>query len=288
MLEAGQLASLTVSRKKEYGYFLTDGQTDIFLHKNEATSPLEVGSTVNVFLYVDHQDRLAATMAEPKIKEDQFGWLAVSDVNRKLGVFLDLGINKELLLSKDDLLQEWSRWPQKGDQVFVGLKHDKKGRLLAKLGLDVELSEQEEQGSKELINTEVTGHVYRIIAVGAFIFTTDRHIAFLHRDEMKSPVRLGQAVTARVKNLRDEDGRLNVTTLVKKEIAYGEDAEQILNVLRDRGGAIPYSDDSSPENIRQAFKISKSAFKRAIGKLMKEGQIYQEDGWTYLKDLQGK
>ncbi|MEW9669146.1 S1 RNA-binding domain-containing protein [Ammoniphilus sp. 3BR4] len=286
-MQAGQMETLEVVRKAQFGYFLSDGENDILLHKNEAEKEFKEGEKVSVFIYMDHEERLAATMKKPRIVYGEFKWLDVTDVNRKMGVFLDMGIQKELLLSKDDLPQDRAAWPLKGDRVFVGLKHDKKGRLLAKLGLDVELAEMEEQAGKNMINKEVTGYVYRVIALGAFMYTDEQHIGFIHREDMKGSIRLGQKVTARVKSIR-EDGRLNLTQNPSKAVAYQEDAEIIYQILQDRGGAMPFSDQTDPETIRQKFSISKAAFKRALGKLMKENKIYQEDGWTYLSTIKQK
>ncbi|MBP1934592.1 CvfB family protein [Ammoniphilus resinae] len=282
MLQAGNLQTMKVERKAPFGYFLSDGQTEILLHNNEANGTISEGDSVQVFLYIDHQGRLAATMQQPHIVLGEFGWLTVKDVNRRMGVFLDLGIHKELLLSKDDLPQEWSSWPEIGDRVFVGLKHDKKGRLLARLGIGKELEEQAVKGTSNLVNQEVSGHIYRVINVGAFLFTTEGYIGFLHRDERTQPIRLGELITARVKSVRD-DGHLNVTQMVSKKVGYEEDSQKILQLLQDRGGAMPYTDETEPDIIRTKFNISKGAFKRALGKLMKEDLVYQEEGWTYLK-----
>lgn len=282
MLEAGIMTDLKVERKVPFGCFLSDGEADILLHQNETEGTVKEGQSVTVFLYIDHQDRLAATMTQPKITLGEFGWLVVADVNRRMGVFLDMGIHKELLLSKDDLPQDWKDWPQKGDRVFVGLKHDKKGRLLAKLGIGKELEESALKGTKSMIQKEVSGNVYRLIPVGAFLYSDEGYLGFLHHQDQKEPVRLGQRITVRVKSIR-EDGHLNVSQLPSKQEGYVEDSEAILQVLRDRGGAMPFSDATNPDVIRTRFKISKAAFKRAMGKLMKEGLVYQEEGWTYLK-----
>src|SRR5699024_1310099 len=103
MLETGQLHILQVIRQAPFGYFLSDGNTEILLHKNETVNELEEGQDVEVFLYMDHQQRLAATMKRPFLLMGEFSWLSVTDVNKRMGVFLDMGIQKELLLSKDDL-----------------------------------------------------------------------------------------------------------------------------------------------------------------------------------------
>ena len=90
-------------------------------------------------------------------------------------------------------------------------------------------------------------------------------------------------VTARVTYIRD-DGRLNASLKESKEKALITDAEKIMELLQNRNGKMPYSDESSPEVIRDKFGISKAAFKRALGHLLRENRIVEEDGWTYLKE----
>ena len=95
--------------------------------------------------------------------------------------------------------------------------------------------------------------------------------------------RVGEVVTARVTYIRD-DGRLNASLKESKEKALITDAEKIMELLQNRNGKMPYSDESSPEVIRDKFGISKAAFKRALGHLLRENRIVEEDGWTYLKE----
>ncbi|HJV47284.1 MAG TPA: hypothetical protein VJ824_16320, partial [Bacillota bacterium] len=146
-----------------------------------------------------------------------------------------------------------------------------------------ELETMAAEGTRELINTMVSGYVYRIINIGCFLLTDEGYLAFLHNDDRKNSVRLGENITVRVKSVR-EDGRLNVSELPSMKERYNNDADQIMQTLRDRGGAMPYCDSTDPDMIRIKFHISKGAFKRALGKLMKEGKIYQEEGWTFLKE----
>ena len=98
---------------------------------------------------------------------------------------------------------------------------------------------------------------------------------------MRIRPRVGETVTARVTFIR-EDGRLNASLREIKEKALVSDGDAILSLLRERKGKMPYSDDTSPEVIRDKFGVSKAAFKRALGRLLKEGKIEQRDGWTYL------
>ena len=102
---------------------------------------------------------------------------------------------------------------------------------------------------------------------------------------MPRRLKVGEEAQARVTYVR-EDGKLNVSMRLLKEEAMGADAESILALLKSRDGRMPYSDETAPEVIKQKFSISKSAFKRALGRLLKEGLIEQREGWTYLKEQQ--
>ena len=125
--------------------------------------------------------------------------------------------------------------------------------------------------------------IYNYTDKGAFLFSKERYIVFIDKKEMKTRPRVGETVTARVTFLR-EDGRLNASLREIKEKAMVTDSDAILALMRERHGRMPYSDETSPEIIRDKFGISKAAFKRALGHLLKEGKIEQRDGWTFLRE----
>jgi predicted RNA-binding protein (virulence factor B family) len=281
LFRAGMIVSLIVSRKTEYGYFLEDAGTGILLHRNEATKELQVGDEATVFLYLDSADRLTATMRMPIVREGEYGWLEVVSVSPKLGVFLHNGISKDLLVFVDDLPKWKHEWPQVGDHLLVTMKRDRNGRLLAKPANEEVILEISVPAGKEMLNKWVEGTVYKVLGNGALLFTDEEHILFIHRDEMTEHLRLGQTVRCRVSFVRD-DGRLNGSMRARKEQQYGEDADKLLRYLAGRGGSMPYTDDTPPDIIKQKFGISKSAFKRAMGKLLKERLVEQQEGWTHM------
>lgn len=274
--------TLPVSHEKAFGYFLKLGNDEILLHHNEATQTLRPGEEVEVFLYHDHENRLAATMKMPSVREGEYGWLEVVDMNARLGVFLHNEIGKDLLLFLDDLPKLRQEWPRPGDRLLVTLTWDKQGRMLAKLADEDIITRIAKPAPPKMLNHKVVGTVYKLIGAGAFLLTEDEHILFVHRDEMTSPLRLGQTVECRVTFVR-EDGRLNGSMRARKEVSYEEDANRILQILKDRGGSMPYTDSTDPEILKDKFGISKSAFKRAMGRLLKLGLVEQEEGWTHLK-----
>ena len=116
-----------------------------------------------------------------------------------------------------------------------------------------------------------------------FLFTEERYIAFIDHREVQNRPRVGETVEIRVTYLR-EDGRLNASLRPPKKAARIEDADRLLALLMEHDGKMPYTDATSPEVIQDRFHISKAAFKRALGRLLKDGLIEQRDGWTYLSE----
>lgn len=281
-LLAGTVVTLPVVKRADFGYFLQKGDTQILLHENEATEELQVGEEVEVFLYHDHENRLAATMEMPIVRMGEYGWLEVVDLNASMGIYLHNGIKRDLLMFIDDLPKLRTEWPRPGDRLLITLTRDKLGRLLAKPVSEKEILAFAEPADSSMLNKWVEGTVYKVIQAGAFLFTEEDQVLFIHRDEMSEPLRMGQTVRCRVSYVR-EDGRMNGSMKARKEVQYSEDADKLLHYLVNRGGAMPYTDDSAPDIIKDKFQMSKSAFKRALGKLLKEQMIEQEDGWTHLK-----
>jgi predicted RNA-binding protein (virulence factor B family) len=282
LMQAGTMERLQVVREANFGYFLSNGEKDVLLHKNEAQGTPKIGDYIEVYLYHDHQNRLTATTKRPKLLLGDSGWLMVTDIQPRLGLFLDNGIAKELLLPSDELPDHRERWPKKGFELFVKVTHDRQGRLLARLGNEKDFLHVK-PADASLHHKEVEGRVYKETRDGAFICTEDGILGLIHKDEMTAPLALGQRVRARVTHVR-ADGRVNLSMKPSKEVSYSIDAETILTYLRKRGGKMPYGDHTESEMIQALFNMSKSAFKRALGKLMKEGKIEQKEGWTYLNE----
>lgn len=278
----GQTVSLEVAREADFGYFLTDGTEDVLLHKNETDKELELNEKVDVFLYTDSRGRITATTTIPKITVGVYDWAVVSDVTPGLGVFVNIGIQKDMLLGEEDLPAHSSVWPQIGDVLFITLRVNKNNRLYVKLATDPVVEAYAQKSDRAVFNKSVHGYVYRTAKVGSWIFTAEGYKGFIHESQRRKEPRLGQKVEGRIIDVK-EDGTVNISLLPRKEEALDIDAEQILSVLNERNGAMPYWDKSMPEDIQEKFHMSKASFKRALGRLMKEGKVYQEEGWTYIK-----
>lgn len=278
----GQVATLTVARKADFGYFLTDGNEDVLLHINESHQEYEEGNEVNVFLYLDSHGRTSATSTIPQISVGQYDWVKVTDVNPEIGVFLNIGIQKDLLLGADDLPAHKSVWPRPGDLVYITMRVNRNYLLYAKLASDQIIQSISTKAERKDYNKNVQGHVYRTAKVGSWVYTLEGFKGFVHESQRQQEPRLGEKVEGRIIDIK-EDGTVNISLLARKEEAQDVDAEKIFEYILSRNGAMPYGDKSMPEDIQERFGLSKGAFKRAIGKLMKDGRVYQEGNWTYIK-----
>ena len=281
-----QVAELTVVRESELGVFL-DAETgntsdDILLHHVQQTGPVKIGDRVRVFLYLDPKRRLTASMRTPRMKEGQVARLRVINVTKE-GAFLDVGAERGIFLPYAGMRGR----PQIGETVWAKLYTDKSGRLAVTMEVEDELRRASRPAEGVHIGDRLKGSVYNITERGAFLFTDDRYIVFIDHREIPKRPRVGETVEMRVTYVR-EDGRLNASLRPPKEAAQREDADRLLTLLNEHNGRMPYTDASSPEIIQDRFHISKAAFKRALGRLLKDGLIEQRDGWTYLSEKNKK
>ena len=291
-LETGIYHSLRVARQVDFGYFLTDEYEDVLLHESALAgeTPI-VGEMITVFLYNDHKGRAAATLERPFLEFDDYALLEVMDYSPRMGFFLENGISKQLLLPIDQLPTDRDRWPRSNERyrVLAKMTFDKQGRMLAALvseesEIDEFLAKRETIELPDSRKDFYNGVVIKLMSIGVMVYLPDyNQLGFLHISEQTHIPRLGEKISVRVSYTR-EDGRINLSMKQVREVSRLEDADLILNFLQERGGAMPYSDNTSPEIIKQKFKLSKAAFKRALGKLMSERVIYQQDGWTYMTD----
>lgn len=289
---AGEVVTLSVAREvSPYGFFLTDGERDVLLPYGETSGEVSAGQDVEVFLYYDTQDRLAATMKQPLLSLGETALLKVADIHPRFGSFLEMGIGRQLLLPFREQPEGKEFRPQIGDRVYTVLSHDRQGRLVGKLAGEEELAPLCFRAPESWMNEWKSAIVYKTLQIGSFAIIDGGVlgfgcIGFIHASERTRLLRVGEQIEARVVHVR-EDGRINLTMRHPKEKSRVEDAERILAYLRERpNGAMPYSDQSPADIILKKFNISKAGFKRALGKLMREGLIEQKDNWTHLKQAE--
>lgn len=293
-LQAGTAVQLQVAREKSpFGFFLTDGSQDVLLHYTEVVGTIKQGEQIEVYLFHDTEDRLAATMRRPRLLLGEMGLLEVTDIHPRFGCFLDIGIGRNLLLPFRELPDLQELRPQVGDKLYVVLDYDKQGRMLGRMAGEREFAELVFRAPESWKNQWMDARVYKPLQEGTFVIVEGGVLGFgafgmIHASERPRLLRVGEEVKVRVTHVR-EDGRVNLSMKQLKQVGRDEDSERLLEMLRQReGGGMPYSDATPADIIAKRFGISKAAFKRALGKLMKEGLVYQKENWTYLKQETGK
>ena len=274
MLVTGTINRLTVDRKTDIGYMLMHKDDSVFLHFNESLKKeLQSGDVVDAFIYIDGKGRQAATLKIPKITLKQPALLMVSDVLPNLGVFLDIGISKDVLLSVEDLPNDPKLWPQAGEGFWVSLKV--KGKMVAKPVTKQDIDVK----TKLELKSYHDATVQKIGQEGINLLTDEGVWVFVHQSMFKGLYHLGERVQVLITYLSDRG--YSGSLMKQKEAIMDDDAKMILKALQNTG-EIPLDSNASPESIKQMFGLSKKAFKRAIGHLYKERKIEFVDGKTIL------
>lgn len=276
MYNIGEINQLKVLRKTDIGYLLDGTSEEIFLHFNDSNyQELDEGDIVDAFLYFDNKGRLAATLKEPLITIDSPNILKVVDKVNNLGLFLEMGINKDLLLSKDDLPSDRNLWPKIDDNIFVELKAN--NRLTAKLVMPNEilmLNELELGEDKDFFVQFIGEH-------GLNLYNKDGDLVFVHSSMYRGSYRLGEEVNAKILN-HTENG-YTASLIKQKEELRLDDAGVILNYLKNNK-KMPLTSKSKASEVNNYFEMSRKAFKRALGHLYKEDKITFDDDFTYIKE----
>ena len=265
------VAELKVVRMSDMGAFLDAGtgntSDDILLHKAQQTAEVSIGEVVKVFLYLDPKKRLTASMRVPKMREGQIAQLKIINMTQD-GAFVDVGAERGIFMP----FAEMRGRPKVGEIVWAKLYSDKSGRLAVSMKVSDEIRRASKPAENIKRGDKIKGAVFNIIDAGAFVFSEQRFIVFIAQKEMPRPLRIGEVVEARVTFLRD-DGRLDASLRLIKENALNNDAEKIFKFMQDNGGSMPFHDKTPPDKIYDVFKISKAAFKRAVGHLYSEHRI---------------
>ncbi len=277
-MKPGNINKLKVLRKTDLGYMLEKNKEEVFLHNNETNyKTLNDGDYVDAFLYYDFKNRLSATLYEPLLEEGDIKFLKVVGVNSNIGVFVDMGINKDLLVSKDDLPNNKNRWPKEGDMLYVTLVV--KGRLVGKIIKPSEIVKKETDVKER---DKLSGYVIEITQSGLNVLTEDLELVFVHHTQIRRNYRIGELVTVNI--IRVYEHTINGSLILQKEDMIEVDAQMILEYLK-KHGRTRLNNSSSPEEIKAIFPMSKKAFKRAIGNLYRKDLIKFEDDYTiYIGD----
>lgn len=278
MIELGKRQDLTVVKKVDFGVYLAENEAaaatgeKVLLPMKQVPEGTALKDTINVFIYKDSQDRLIATCKKSLLELGEIALLRVVSVSR-IGAFLDWGLEKDLFLP----FKEQTARVREGEECLVTLYIDKSDRLCATMRLYHSL--RTDSPYKE--GDTVRGRVYELSDnFGVFLAVDHLYSALIPKKEAQGKYTPGDEVTVRVVKVR-EDGKLTVSPHQKAYLQMDVDSANIMQVLEEFAGVLPFDDKVSPEVIKREFGISKAAFKRAVGRLLKEEKITIRDGRIY-------
>ena len=267
MLKLGEYQELTVVKRVEFGVYLAEEKNTenrVLLPEKQVPADTKIGDKLKVFLYKDSKDRIIATTNTPAIT---LGGLAVLEVIEigKIGAFLNWGLEKDLFLP----FKQQTAKVMTGDKCLVSLYIDKSERLCATMKV-YELLRTDSPYQKDDM---VEGIVYDTSdEFGVFVAVDNMYSALIPKKEVFGKMRVGQTVKARVTAVK-ADGKLDLSVRDKIPAQMDKDADLIWTRLQEYGGSLPFTDKADPEVIKREFNLSKNAFKRAVGRLLKEGKI---------------
>lgn len=279
---AHNITATVTDENENYIFAQLDGLT-FKLAKDELIKLPKSGSKITGWAYENEKHELQLTKNPPKSGIDKYAWGTVVKVQRNLGVFVDVGLpNKDFVVSMDDMPALPELWPEKSDRLMVALNVDDHDRIWAVMATSSMIQGVSDRARKDMKNKNVEATVFQVKLNGTHVITKDYQLGFIHPSEREQEPRLGEVVKARVIGI-NERGELNLSLKPRAFEAIGDDAQMILSALQySATNTLPYTDKSSPDEIKAYFGISKGAFKRAIGHLMKAGLVHQKDGILYL------
>lgn len=264
----GRYNSLQVVKHTNFGLYLDGGADGEILLPNRYIPkdiPSEDEDWLNVFIYLDSEDKLLATTEKPKVQVGEFASLKVVEVN-SIGVFLDWGLPKDLLLP----YSEEKRTLQAGDYCVVHVYLDKHTRrITATARLDRYLDKTPASYS---VGQEVDLLVAEATDMGFKAIINNKHWGLIHKNEVFKFMRAGKQEKGFIKEVRT-DGNISLSLQPVGEQAASSLNSKILGKLKENNGVLPVSDKSDPQVISNLFGVSKGNFKKAIGALYKQGQI---------------
>ena len=277
MLQIGNYNHLAISRITPSGAVFSTDEGDVLLPLRLVPTGAETGTMLNVFVYVDSEERLTATTKKPRAVVGDFASLKVLETTT-VGSFLDWGLEKDLLLPFGEQIEPVRR----GDQVLVRIYLHSTGRIVATTKLDKFIIPVDASLAE---GDEVDLLVYAHTDLGAKVIINNNFGGLLFHTELVIKPKCGERLRGYVKKVRD-DGKVDVTLRVGGAQEAFKDREVVLTALAAHNGFLPLTDKSSPEAIAQQLRLSKKSFKKTVGGLYKEGLISMLPDGIKLRDVQ--
>lgn len=267
-MHIGHFEYARVEDVKPQGFYLeVESGGRVLLPGSKAPEGLQEGDELEVFIYVDNEGRPIATIQKPYATVGEFAVLEVKDVN-EVGAFLDWGLDKDLFLPYKQQLGKLLP----GDRCVVYILEDQRtARIVATEKIKAFI----DRDTRDLhISQKVDLAVYDVAEDYVDFLVNYRYTGRLHLNSfIQDTFEIGDCGVGYIQNIR-EDGGLSISLKPVGYHATMDAADDIIQKLEEAGGSLPYSDNSSPEEIQQEFGVSKKAFKKIIGGLFRQGRIF--------------
>lgn len=276
-MKVGNIQTLKVNRISDFGLYLADEDGQEVLLPNRFVSLTNaVGDEIEVFVYHDSEDRLVATTDRPLITEGRVASLKVVDKNIH-GAFLDWGVSgKDLFLPNRN--QQGGVIPGRSYVVWLYVDNIT-GRCVATMKLKPYID-------NEIITVKPRQKVEALVAsespIGYRVIIDSRHWGMIYKNQIFQRINVGDCVEAYVRRIT-EDNRIDLSLRREGYDGVAASAESLYSLLKAEGGTLNVGDDSSPEQIHAATQMSKKVFKRAVGILLKRGDIVADKYQIRLK-----
>ncbi|MEM9297667.1 MAG: S1-like domain-containing RNA-binding protein [Bacteroidota bacterium] len=264
-MEIGRYYELEVAREVDFGMYLNSDLGDILLPQKYIAEGTEIGTRIRVFVYKDTEDRLIATTEDALGEVGDIVSLEVVDKTPH-GAFMHWGLIKDLFVPKKEQPQLFSI----GERHIVRICLDYKTDRLIGTGKITGFLKKDKVDLKE--GQEVEALIYAQSDLGYKTVVNQKYSGLIYANEVYDNVTIGDQRKAYVKRVR-EDGKVDLSLKAAGKQAIDADMEVILDLLRLNNNKLPYHDKSSPEEIKYFFKLSKKAFKKAVGGLLKKELI---------------
>jgi len=267
MIRLGKIQELEIKRFTSVGAYLNDAEgsgDDVLLPKSQIPEGAKIGDIIKVFVYRDSKDRIISSTRMPLAQVGEIKKLTVIS-SSKIGYFLDWGMEKDLFLPFSETVGS----VEKFKSYLVALYIDKSDRLAATMKVKDYLST--DAPYKE--NDKAVGTIYSINRdIGAFVAVDNKYDGLIQKKNIFGVLEMGEEIEVRINKVHD-DGKLDLSLRERGHVQIEEDAKIILTRLKEKGGFLPLNDSSHPNEIKKELHMSKSGFKRAVGKLFKDGII---------------
>lgn len=276
MIRIGDYNTLKVKRSTSVGVFLEDPEgTEILLPNKYVPDSIQLNDSLDVFCYLDHEERPVATTLKPLVKRDGYAYLKVAEVN-DFGAFLDWGLVKQLFVP----FKEQKTKLEEGKSYIIHCFLDESSfRLVATTKIDKYLKKEL---SDIQVNDEVNILVSRRTDLGWEVIIENTCKGLLFFSDVFKDVGIGFQSKGYIKQLR-EDGKIDISLEPIGLKSLDAAANKILEELKKNNGFLALHDKSSPEDIKRVLSMSKKSFKRGVGVLYKQRKILLEtDG---IRDL---